>query len=280
MFPTSLRIRLQLGLALSLALLLGSIPSAARADAPIGTFDFEFGDEAPVFGLPASGLLDDIVEGVDCGKLRGGLSGDYEIRCTLKFDESGVRGNFEGKVRISFASVFGGTRLIVRMKMDGSVEGGGERYQATMKGKARVVIPPGALSAPISLSVRVCLVDDGDKVCQSLTENSVVEFEEGAGDWSLRLHLYQVEGHPNKLTGGAIARVGEHAIRYKVKGRVDPDTGLATLKLKPRKKKSRKHSRIRLSNVEVEEGTLTADLSYRLYGQSGSLIPATGQSSP
>ncbi len=265
---------------MSLALLLGSIPAAARADAPIGTFDLEFGDEAPVFGLPSSGLLDDVLEGLDCGKLRGGLSGDYEVRCTLQFNQSGVSGSFEGKVRISFASAPGGTRLVVRMKLDGSVEGRGREFEGTMKGKARVIIPPGALSAPVSMSVRVCLEDDGDEVCESTRQTEVVEFEEGAGDWSLRLNLSEVAGHPNKIIGGAAARVGTLAVRYKVKGSVDPDTGLATLRLKPRKKKHRKHSRIRLSNVEVEEGTLTGDLSYRLYGQSGSLIPATGQSTP
>jgi hypothetical protein len=232
------------------------------------SFDFGAGNRIYTLGQGAKQLARGLrVAGISvkCSGLNVAVSGKLRGHCSMGGTVNGVKINADGPLNLSLSSEGEGTRLKERLQLSGEASAFGQTVKFTATGSGTALIFDGDTSVDLSVSVRVCVegqcVRDGAFVALDLSPQD--------GLWTLQINI-TTKGS-GKLRGSGIANLYRRRLKYKVKGRYDPATGLSQVRLKARK--NRRHNKISLSNVRTSGGVLAGDMDFKLFGQERRDVP-------
>lgn len=260
---------------ISSSLLAFSIPLAAGADQPSGSYWIAVGGEhAIVLPVEVGGPACQSGGGVTVcfsGALSAAASGDVSGAALAEFS-----GDVAGSLAATFTGSVGGsaadTKLRLAMTMTGEVLSGGVTLDVEARGRWRCVENATSRGFRCSGRMKRCLFDAGRRLgCES--EASELQLADAGGRWLLDLELATDE---NGIVGGsAVVYLSTgHMLAYELSGRYHAHSD--TTKLRLVGVGEAQSSELELSKLSLSDGTATAGvLRYRIAGQRGrTLLPA------
>ncbi|MGH0034668.1 MAG: hypothetical protein ACQGVK_06535 [Myxococcota bacterium] len=235
------------GLAVAAAL---TIPAAASAVAPNGTFVFEGSGDNAIYVLSEDADLNFFGIAALCGKRKLNENGKYKGKCDA--DLTGI-GSKKAKVKGKLERKDGKTVLKESLKANGKVTQGGVSVKFDWKWVLKITLPDGSDTATYKWEVKGCGEARGQRQCSKSKESeevSAVVFDNVAvlTDWTLTLDI--TTNAKNKIRGTALIETDSgKQIELDVKGTYDPDVDTSKIKLKNKKG----------SSVKLTDATLVGD---------------------
>lgn len=219
---------------------------------------------------------------------RGNLSGTGTLDISGTVDGWPILGTFTGRVdgKLRRRMGEGSTRVVLKVKLRGSMRSAGitvpAKFKAKLKGR---IVEDGTVCDPASLEA--CLFGDTKlvmvvnppgpgRIREKATIPYAQEIPKADGAWSLSL---AVLADGRKLSGDASAELGEPAspivVPFDVKGRYNPRRDWSRLRLRDATPNARGRW-IRLHKVRSTLGDIdAAKVRFKLFGQKGVVeVPA------
>lgn len=259
---------------LLLALPLVVFALSASADTPEGPFNLRFegtGKDLVVLDPDADLYVSGFANAL-CPNLKVLPNGKATAKCKTDILGQGLN---QTKVTRWTKPIAGGFELFQRATFGGCNKNGG--VKVCLDGFQTISYPITTTGGEgkYKVDVKVCASAGGQKQCGKSKNSSdfdVPPLAGGAGSavkpvgWNLMLDL-KPKGK-NKVKGTGTVMIDEgRTIKMKVAGKVNKQ-GIATLKLKPKKKKDK--SSVELENVTFDGTALGGDAKWKLLSQKGS----------
>ena len=239
------------------------VPAQASADAPNGSYFFDFDSLTIVTGatdlsafFPFAFLCDDFKTKSD-----GKLSGDCDV------DIPGTQNGLDGKVKGDIERNDDEIVLTQSLRLDGKIRGGGRTFDVDYDFDVKATLKAGDDEIKYKTKIEACV----DKRCEK--ESSTTKIPASSfGDFGVvttdgLLELNVTTNEKNKIKGDArLTTTQGKKIKFDVKGKYDPNADTATIKL------AKKKSSIRLEDATVDGDIMTTTIIYKkVFGNRGKM---------
>jgi hypothetical protein len=269
---------------LAFAALLVFLPAPVFAAPPVGSFEIPLGGDLsiPLLGDQDALYFCQLMHGQfdeveSCGfephlDGKGRISGEAVVSGWVDGRFLTLEGVIRGRRRLDGRT--GWTDISYFVRVDGEIGDGNDaaRWRVTIDLGFRVLDRAAAI---VSFSVRSCM---GSGKCPK-GFGAFRPFGQLDGEWTLRLEVDEAGG--GRLVGLARADFADgSACLYDVSGRHDARRDVSRLRLVPTTPECEKTA-LRLDEISVMDGALTAWLRYALFGSRGdSIVESAPENDP
>ena len=242
----------------------------AAAEPPVG--DFLIAPVEPVYRVAPVFDPSGLITGLECGAVSGFAKGKLRAGCVLARRDDDFRAKAGGRFKLDLDRRDGGTRIKVRLTLDGWVKEPGERrvgLRIVIKGAT--VIPAGASVAVVPLATKGCT----GSFCERGKATLLVPLVSADADWRLLLSLGAVDG--SAVAGSARLLFGDgSSLALDVVGAFDPARDRSSLILVP--VVDLPGTALSIAKLrQKRDGGWVGKLRYALYGQKDSVKIAVGR---
>lgn len=239
------------------------VPAQASADAPNGTYFFDFDSLTVVTGgtdlsafFPFAFLCDDFKTKSD-----GKLSGDCDV--DIPGTQNGLKGKVKGDIDRNDDEIV----LSQSLKLDGKIKGGGHSFDVDYDFDVKATLKAGDDEIKYKTKIKACVDNqcEKDSSTTKLPASSFGDFGVVTTDGLLELDV--TTNNKNKIKGDArLTTTLGKKIKFDVKGKYDPVADTSIIKL------AKKKSSIRLEDADVDGDIMTTTIIYKkIFGNRGSM---------